>query len=339
MRICADSGGLEGRQAPLITLCYGGSANIFETMTARILEAVPNFSEGRDLAVVEAIVEAMRSSGAQVLDWSADPDHNRSVVTVIGTPEQVEQAAVAGAAVAVSRIDMRQHSGVHPRIGAIDVLPFVPLAGLAMADAMQSALRVAKRLARELDLPVYLYGNAAPQPGRDLAALRRGGFESLVASWPADRAPDLLPSGWQHPGAHPTAGACCVGARSVLLAWNVWLTGVSLQSARAIARDMREASSGLRGVRALALELPSRNALQISMNLEDVEQGSPALVFERVRRLIEAQGGRVAKTEVIGMIPDQLVLSVAAHELRLEDARPERMLSQRLAEYLTTHAK
>ena len=307
-------------------------------MTARVLEAVPNYSEGRDLAVVEEIVEAMRRSGAEVLDWSADPDHNRSVVTVIGTPEQVEQAAVAGAAVAVTRIDMRRHSGVHPRIGAIDVLPFVPLAGLTMADAMQSALRVGKRLARELDLPVYLYGNAAPQPGRDLAALRRGGFEALVANWPAGREPDLLPPNWRQRGAHPTAGACSVGARPLLLAWNVWLSGLSLQSAREIAREMREANSGLRGVRALALELPSRGALQISMNLEDVEHGSPADVFRRVRNLIEARGGTFTKTEVIGMIPQQLVDSVPAKELRLEDARPERMLSYRLAEYLATHA-
>jgi glutamate formiminotransferase len=307
-------------------------------MTARVLEAVPNFSEGRDLTVVGAIVAAMRRSGARVLDWSADPDHHRSVVTVIGTPEQVEQATVDGAAVALERIDLRQHSGVHPRIGAIDVLPFVPLAGLTMADARQSALRVGERLASELELPVYFYGAASQTAGRELAALRQGGFEMLQHAWPPGREPDLLPAGWAHAGAHPSAGACCVGARPLLLAWNIWVAGVTIETARALARELREASSGLRGVRALALELPSRRALQISMNLEDVEHGSPAAVFARVRQLIEGEGGYVTKTEVIGLIPDQLVLSVAADELRLENAHTERLLTQQLTDYLATLA-
>ena len=307
-------------------------------MTARVLEAVPNFSEGRDVTVVGAIVEAMERSGAQVLDWSSDPDHHRSVITAVGNPEQVEQAAVAGAAVALERIDLRRHSGVHPRIGAIDVLPFVPLAGLTMADARQSALRVGKRLAQELELPVYFYGNASTPPGRELAALRKGGFEALADAWPVGREPDLLPAGWQHAGAHPTAGACCVGARPLLLAWNVWIADLDMAAARAVAREMRAAKSGLAGVRAMALELPSRNGLQISMNLEDVEHGSPAAVFALVRRLIEAQGGKVIKTEVIGLIPDQLVLSVAAHELKLENASMDRLLMHRLADYLANNA-
>lgn len=305
-------------------------------MTARVLEAVPNFSEGRDLAVVAAIVQAMRTSGAEVLDWSADPDHNRSVVTVIGAPAQVEEAAVAGAAVAKDRIDLRRHRGVHPRIGAIDVLPFVPLAGLSMAEARQSARRVGQRLASEIGLPVYFYGHASNPPGRNLAALRRGGFEALVTGWPEGRAPDLLPVEWPHAGIHPTAGACCVGARPVLLAWNVWVSGLSMADARAVARDMREVSGGLTGVRALALELPTRSAMQISMNLEDVERASPADVFRRVRELIEARGGDVVKTEVIGMIPDQLVHSISVEELKLENPTTERMLQRRLAQYLAT---
>jgi glutamate formiminotransferase len=305
-------------------------------MTARVLEAVPNYSEGRDLAVVRAIVEAMARCGAEVLDWSADPDHNRAVVTVVGTPAQVEEAAVAGAAVAIERIDMRQHRGVHPRIGALDVLPFVPLAGLTMEEASESARRVGQRIASELGVPVFFYGSASQPPGRDLAALRRGGFESLVNGWPAGREPDLLPDPWPHVGAHPTAGASCVGARPVLLAWNVWVSGVDSTAAKSIARAVREASSGIKGVRALAIELPSRNALQISMNLEDVENASPADVFDRVQTLVQQHGGAVVKTEVIGMIPDQLVLSVAARELRLENATPERLLNHRLTHYLAT---
>jgi glutamate formiminotransferase len=302
-------------------------------MTARILEAVPNFSEGRDLAVVGSIVDAMRKSGAEVLDWSADPDHHRSVVTVIGPPKLVEDAAFAGAAVAVEQIDLRQHRGVHPRIGAIDVLPFVPLAGLSMTDAAASARRVGERLASELGLPVYFYGAASDPPGRSLAQLRRGGFEQIVGGWSTERMPDLLPPDWKYAGAHPSAGAACVGARAVLLAWNVWVGGISLEQARAIAREMREENSGIRGLRALALPLPSRSALQISMNIEDVESSSPARAFERVRTLVEQAGGHVTQTEIIGMAPDEL-LNAASDEWRLQPGTRERSLSQRVAEYI-----
>jgi glutamate formiminotransferase len=306
-------------------------------MTARVLEAVPNFSEGRDLTVVRAIVDAMRRSGAELLDWSADPDHNRSVVTVIGTPVQVEAAAFAGAAVAVERIDLRQHTGVHPRIGAIDVLPFVPLAGLSMDEVTESARRVGRRLASELRLPVFFYGYASDPPGRDLAALRRGGFETLAAGWPDGRKADLLPEGWTHAGGHPTAGACCVGARTVLLAWNIWVSGIGISDARAIAREVRQSSGGLRGVRALALALPSRNALQISMNLEDVQNAAPADVFRQVRDRVRARGGDVEKTEVIGMIPDQLVATASPAELKLDDFSEDRLLSRRLEQYVAKH--
>lgn len=302
-------------------------------MTARIIEAVPNFSEGRDLAVVRAIVEAMKSSGAEVLDWSADPDHNRSVVTVIGPPELVEEAAFAGAAVAKERIDLRRHRGVHPRIGAIDVLPFVPLAGLSMQDAGTSARRVGQRIVSELTLPVYFYAQASDPPGRSLATLRRGGFEALVGGWPADREPDLLPAQWPYPGAHPTAGAVCVGARPVLLAWNVWISGISIEQARAIAKQVREGESGIRGLRALAVRLPSRNAMQISMNIENVETSSPAVAFALVRRLVEQAGGRVEQTEIIGMAPDEL-LDAATDDWKLAPGTRERSLSQRVQAYI-----
>ena len=306
-------------------------------MTARVLEAVPNFSEGRDLTVVRAIVDAMSSSGAELLDWSADPDHNRSVVTVIGTPAQVEEAAFAGARVAVERIDLQQHSGVHPRIGAIDVLPFVPLAGLSRDEVTGSARRVGQRLAAELRLPVFFYGHASEPPGRDLAALRRGGFEMLAQGWPDGRKADLLPEDWPYAGGHPTAGACCVGARTVLLAWNVWVSGIAIAQARRIARNVRESGGGIRGVRALALALPSRDALQISMNLEDVQNASPGEVFRSVRDLVQEEGGDVVKTEVIGMIPDQLVMAASPDELKLENFSADRLLSRRLADYVAQH--
>ncbi|HEX7119952.1 MAG TPA: glutamate formimidoyltransferase [Longimicrobiales bacterium] len=307
-------------------------------MTGGILEAVPNFSEGRDRAVVEAILDAIRAAGAEIVDWSADPDHHRSVVTLIGEPATVERATVAAARVAVERIDLGRHRGVHPRIGALDVLPFVPLAGLSMADARASARRVGRTIAEELGVPVYFYGQASDPPGRTLSQLRRGGFETLAAGWPADRPPDLLPVDWQHPGAHPTAGATCVGARPVLLAWNVFVDGVPLADARGIAARIRETGGGFAGLRALALELPARGAVQISMNLEDPRLVSPLDVFEAIESLVAERGGRVIETEVIGMLPDELLLSAAASRLRLADAAPGRILSRRVLEHLVAGA-
>jgi glutamate formiminotransferase len=303
-------------------------------MTARVLEAVPNFSEGRDLGTVDAIVDAIRSAGARVLDWSADADHNRSVITFVGTPDTVEEAAVAGARVAVERIDLRTHAGMHPRIGALDVLPFVPLTGLTLDDARAAAHRVAGRLARELAVPVYFYAEASDPPGRALSDLRRGGFEHLVAGWPADRRPDLLPAPWAHAGAHPTAGATCVGARAVLLAWNVLVQGVGAEDASALVRSLRERTGGLPGLRALALPLPQRGAVQISMNLERVEDNAPMDVFRRIEAAVAEVGGTIVETEVIGMLPDRLVADAAAERLRLKGETRARLLSRGLAAYL-----
>ena len=305
-------------------------------MTAQVLEAVPNFSEGRDLDVVLAIVEAMRQAGATVLDWSADPDHHRSVVTIVGPPDVVEDAAVAGAGIAFRHIDLRHHDGVHPRIGALDVLPFIPLVGLSLEHARAVAQRAGRRIVDEFDVPVYFYGQASDPPGRSLADLRRGGFEAIVQGWPAGGAPDLLPADWTHPGGHPRSGVSCVGARTVLLAWNVFVDGLTLAVAREIARDLRERHSGLAGVRALALELPRRNALQISMNLEDPMVTAPAVVFDRLEALVSARGGRVAQTEIIGLMPDQLVLSVAQQRMKLEAGAETRLLSSRLVQYLAS---
>jgi glutamate formiminotransferase len=303
-------------------------------MIAQVLEAVPNFSEGRDLDVVSAIVDAVQNTGATVLDWSADADHHRSVITLVGPPDVVEEAAVAGARVAFRHIDLRIHDGVHPRIGALDVLPFVPLVGLTLEHARAVALRVGRRIVDEFGVPVYFYGQASDPRGRPLAELRRGGYERLVQGWPTGREPDLVPGVWPHPGAHPKAGAACVGARSVLLAWNVCVAGVTALQAREVARELREERSGLKGVRALALELPRRQATQISMNLEDPEVTPPAHVFDRLDALVAAHGGRVIETEIIGLMPDQLVVSVAEQRMKLRPGTGARLLSHRLVEYL-----
>jgi glutamate formiminotransferase len=304
-------------------------------MTAQVLEAVPNFSEGRNVAVIEAIVAAIERAGATVLDWSADVDHHRSVITIVGSPEAVAEGTIAGAGVAFRQIDLRRHSGVHPRIGALDVLPFVPLVGLTVEQAREVARRVGRRIVDEFGVPVYFYGQASDPPGRSLADLRRGGFEALVQNWPPERRADLLPEPWPYPGAHPSAGVCCVGARTVLLAWNVFLIGLQFDDVKAIARAMRERNGGLPGVRALALELPRRGSLQLSMNLEDPAVTSPAAVFDQLEQLVSERGGQVSETEVIGLMPDQLVVSVAEQRMRLQPGTADRLLSRKLAEFLS----
>jgi glutamate formiminotransferase len=303
-----------------------------------VLEAVPNFSAGRDEGLLRELTRVAREAGAEVLDASADADHNRSVITLLGAPGAVEEAAVRMAAVAAGAIDLREHRGVHPRIGALDVLPFVPLSGLTMDDARESARRVGDRLAREVGLPVYFYAHASDPPGRRLSVLRRGGFESLVPGFPPDRAPDLLPPGWSHPGIHPVAGAVCVGARPVLLAWNVDVEGFAPAELTEVAAELRESGGGLPGVRALGLVLQEQGRMQISMNVEDVGNHSPFKVFRALEDRVSDRGGRVVATEVIGMIPDELVFGAGADRLALLDRTPSRVLSSRLAEHLARRA-
>jgi len=306
-------------------------------MSQGIVEAVPNFSEGRDLEVVRELVRTIERTGAEVLDWSADPDHNRSVITLVGRPATVQEALVEAAHHALERIDLSLHEGVHPRIGALDVLPIVPLAGLDLDDAREIAHALGRRIADEVGIPVYFYAEASEPRGRRLSELRRGGFEALIDGWPKGREPDLLPTGWDRPGAHPTAGATSVGARPLLLAWNINLNGVDIATARAIAAEIRESGGGFLGLRALALELESKGLTQISMNLEDLSKTSPFEVFQRVEDDVIAAGGAVVETEVIGMIPDELILPAAGARLRLAgDDTGRRLLSRRLVEYIVS---
>lgn len=311
-----------------------------------VLEAVPNFSEGRDLDLVRRIVSRIEEEGADVLDWSADPDHNRSVVTFVGDPVTVERAAVSATRVAVEHIDLRDHRGVHPRIGAVDVLPFVPLHGTTLAEAAAVARRAGSQIAG-LGVPVYWYGEVGP-PGRTLADLRRGGFEALVAGGDAARRPDL-PAG-RDGRLHPTAGATCVGARGLLLAWNVYVDGIDMEGLRRIASALRERPprrgsaepdgrdpepGRFVGLRALAFELESSGRRQISMNLEDVESTSPFAVFSALEARVRRNGGQITGTEVIGMIPAALVLPAASDRLRLLDSHPSRLLPARLVDHVS----
>lgn len=296
----------------------------------KVLEAVPNFSEGRDLAKVRGVVDVIARAGVEVLDWSADPDHHRSVVTYIGDPSRVEAASLAAARYALECIDLRGHRGVHPRIGALDVLPFVPLEGLEMADAVASARRVGAEIAR-MGIPVFYYAMASRPPGRRLAELRRGGFEVFSDGFPEDRLPD------EPPGAlapHPTAGATCVGARGVLLAWNVFVAGIDEEEAREIAAIIRESGGGFVGLRALGLHLPRQDRVQISMSLEDPVGTDPLEVLAAIHREVEARGGRVVETEVVGMAPDTLVHPARVNRLILPDLGPARVLSRRVAQHV-----
>ncbi len=303
-----------------------------------VLEAVPNLSAGRDRALVDRLVHAVSSTSAELLDASADPDHNRAVLTFVGSPEAVEEAAVAVARVAVEAIDLRNHSGVHPRIGALDVLPFVPLVGLTMEDARASARRVGVRLANEVGVPVFFYAQASDPRGRALAELRAGGFESLVDGFPAGRDPDVLPEGWSHSGIHPTAGAVCVGARPLLLAWNVEIDGLQEEEVRALATALRERDGGIPGLRALAFSLASRGRLQLSMNLEDVRNRQPFRVFRDVEEHVQSAGGRVVRTEVVGMLPDELIFEAGADRISLLDPHPSRVLSSRVTAHIMRRA-
>jgi glutamate formiminotransferase len=296
----------------------------------KVLEAVPNFSEGRDLEKIRALVDVIARSGVEVLDWSADADHHRAVVTYIGDPPQVERASLDAARFALEHIDLKTHRGVHPRVGALDVLPFVPLHDLEMADAVASAYRVGAELGA-MGIPVYYYGTASRPPGRRLSELRRGGFEALAGGFPPGRSPD------EPPGAlapHPSAGVTCVGARDVLLAWNVFLEGIDLEGAREIARRIRERDGGFQGLRALALHLPSRDRIQISMNLENPRVTSPLDVLAAIEREAARRGGRVVETEVIGMVPDTLVHRAPVNRLVLPDLGPARVLSRRVAQHV-----
>ncbi len=308
------------------------------------MEAVPNFSEGRDPAFVAAVAEAYARSGCEVVHATADPDHNRSVLTVLGLPEPLVEGSAAAAAVALERIDLRRHRGVHPRVGALDVLPFVPVHGAGMAEAVEAARSAARRLAA-MGVPAYLYGQASDPPGRSLAAIRRGGFERLARL--QERAGDRSGAGVgladfagldgagriSSAFVHPSAGAVCVGARGVLLAWNIDLAGIALDKAGEMAAEIRESGGGFLGVRALALQLPQQNRLQISMTIGDLAASPPAEVFAAVENSARRRGGSVAGTEVIGMFPRALADRSAALAVQIRDWSQDRVLARRVARH------
>ena len=295
----------------------------------RLIECVPNFSEGRNADTIRAISEAIRSAaGVDLLDQSADADHHRSVFTFVGEPDAVAEAVLLAASAAVELIDLRSHNGVHPRLGAIDVVPLVPLGATTRQECVSLAEQTAERLWNELGLPCYLYGAAARREDRRrLENVRRGGFEALRDALPADvsRRPDI-----GGPTLHPTAGACAVGVRKFLIAYNVELATEDLSIAREVAEHVRESSGGLPAVKALGLALAGRNRTQVSMNLTDFERTPPHVVFDTIRAEAQRMGAEVAGSELIGLIPRR-ALEGAPSDFRAMFRR-DQILENRLEE-------
>ena len=294
-----------------------------------LIECVPNFSEGRDPAVVEAIVRALLAGpDVYLLDREMDADHNRSVITFVGTRESVGKAALRGIGEAAELIDLNHHQGAHPRLGATDVVPFVPLAGVTLEDCVHIAEWVAEETWRRFKIPTYLYEAAARKPERvNLENIRRGQFEGVreeIGSNPA-RLPDFGEA-----ALHPTAGATVVGARKFLIAYNINLNTPDVAPAKAIAKKIRASSGGFPCVKAMGVELKARNLAQVSMNLTDFETTSLATVFEAVAREAAALGVQVVGSEIVGLVPRQALDDAAVHFLRVENFRPELIVENRL---------
>ena len=289
---------------------------------ARPLESVPNFSEGRDRATIDALAAAL-GGPARLLDVHSDGDHNRSVFTLVGGEEELVASLLSGIACARERIDLRRHEGAHPRIGAADVVPLVPLEPGDMERACSAARALAKRVGEELALPVFLYGELAP--GRGPAFFRQGGLEGLALRLESgELAPDFGPARLDE-----RAGGVLIGARRPLIAFNVNLRG-PLDAAREVARAVRERDGGFRGVRALGLELPRAGLVQVSMNVEDYEAAALHEIVERIEREAAERGAEVVGSELVGLMPAGAAVAAAGAMLRIEGFDASRVLELRL---------
>lgn len=299
-----------------------------------LVECVPNFSEGRDLEKVRQIVAALCSvAGVALLDQEMDADHNRCVITIVGPKEAVAEAALRGVSKAAELINLTKHQGAHPRIGAADVVPFVPIAGVSIEDCVQLAYAVGEQIWTRYRIPVYFYEEAARRPDRvNLENIRRGQFEGLreeIATNPA-RAPDV-----GEPQLHPTAGATVVGARKFLIAYNINLNTADVGVAKAIAKAIRFSSGGLRYVKAMGVELQARKLAQVSINLTDFEQTPIFRVFDLVKREAARYGAAIVGSEIVGLVPKRALEMSADYFLQLENFDPQvQILENRLAAVL-----
>ncbi|MGH9752253.1 MAG: glutamate formimidoyltransferase [Blastocatellia bacterium] len=295
----------------------------------KIVECIPNFSEGRDSDKVELIVRTIATvPRVALLDYSMDPDHNRSVITFAGEPEAVVEAAFRATEAAIELINLNAHVGEHPRLGALDVLPFVPIKGVTMEECVEIARSAGCRIAKELNIPVYLYEKAATRRDRiDLANIRRGEFEALRHSIESDpnRKPDFGPR-----RVHPTAGAMAVGARAPLIAFNINLATEDLAVARKIAKAVRGSDGGLLNVKALGFELKSRRQTQVSMNLTNYEETPIFRAFEMAKREAARYGAPIRGTEIVGLVPQAALNACSEFYLQIENFSNDLILERRL---------
>jgi len=303
-----------------------------------IVECVPNFSEGRDPATIQALIDALASvPRVRLLDHTSDYDHHRSVMTVVGAPDAMEEAMYRAIRIATDLIDLRTHVGVHPRVGATDVVPFIPIKGISMRECVQAAKRLGYRVGTELGIPVFLYERAASH--RDhapLESVRRGGLEGLVFRMASD--PDWMPDyGPAKP--HDTAGAIVIGARPALIAFNVNLASTDLDLAQAIARTVRQSNGGLRHLKAIGVELASRGLVQVAMNLTDYEATPLHVAFEAVEVEAVRQGVAIAGTEIVGLVPQAAITEAAKDALRLDRLDLRQVLELRIDATLSDTAK
>lgn len=295
----------------------------------QLVECVPNFSEGRRAEVIDEIVNAMLSAGVMLLDREMDANHNRAVVTIAGEPDAVAEAAFRGAAQAAQLIDLNTHQGAHPRMGATDVIPFIPVRNVTMEECVELARRVGERIGRELEIPVYLYERAATRPERrDLAYVRRGEYEGIrdeIANV-AEREPDFGP---RRVG---TAGAVAVGARPFLIAYNVNLDTNDVRIAKDIAKITREKGGGLPSVKALGFALEDKGIVQVSMNLTDFNVTGMLTAFQHVRAEAEKRGVRVIGSELVGLVPLEALAQIARDALQLQEFSSQQVIEVKLAE-------
>jgi glutamate formiminotransferase len=293
-----------------------------------LIECVPNVSEGRRPEIVEAMAAAIRAvPGVRLLDHSSDPSHNRSVFTLAGDAAGVERAVMALFERAVADIDLRRHTGEHPRLGAVDVVPFVPIEGVTMADCVALAKKVGADVAERFQMPVYLYEEASANPARkNLEDIRRGEFEGLAAK--------MATAGWTPdfgPGApHPSAGATVIGARTPLIAYNINLATDRLDVAKKIAAGIRHSSGGYRFVKAMGIKLESRGIVQVSMNLTNFEKTPIFRVFETVRREADRYGVAILESEIVGLVPSAALMAAAEFYLHLDGFKADQVLENRL---------
>lgn len=294
----------------------------------KIIETVPNYSEGRDMRIVEKIADCFRNrENVKLLDYSADKDHNRCVITALGEPEALGAAVIDSAGVALEHIDLTRHEGQHPRMGAVDVIPFIPIRGCNIEEADQLARKVAEQIAARFGQPSFLYEKSATRPNREnLSDIRRGGFEGMAEkmkdpAWQPDFGPATI---------HPTGGVTAIGARMPLIAFNINLSTDDLGIAKAIAKVVRHSGGGLRYVKAMGVMLKERQLAQVSMNLTDYTQSSLFRVFEMVKREAARYGANIVGSELIGLAPMQALVDCAEYYLQIENFKPEQVLETQL---------